>query len=353
MNRFVPAIILALAPTLGSAAAETCGPGEPSCYESHSTPGCLQPQCCDLVCEVDDFCCIGSWDEFCVELAEGLCQDVVCPEEGDCFEVHDGTGCIEETCCEFIRLHDPFCSFGTWDRLCVAEAERWCVGAATTCPIAPPPDATFEAEPCRERLNDGCGAGLLDAVSQTVGCGGVVYGKMATGGPRDVDWYRVDREDPGDLVVTLRSEFPARLLLVSGRCEGPIRTEAIHAVDGCGESTFAFAPPEDDWYLVIEPGVAERVVRSGLPCDEIDPDDPPLPDEEPAPREYGLHYLLTISCGTPCVGDLDGDGVVGGADLGLMFVEWGPCVDCAADLDGDGVVGGSDLGGLFVAWGPC
>ena len=52
-----------------------------------------------------------------------------------------------------------------------------------------------------------------------------------------------------------------------------------------------------------------------------------------------------------CPADLDGDGVVGGADLGLLFVAWsgsGP-----ADLDGDGVVGGADLGLLFVQWGDC
>ncbi len=52
-----------------------------------------------------------------------------------------------------------------------------------------------------------------------------------------------------------------------------------------------------------------------------------------------------------CPADLDGDGVVRGSDLGLLFVDWGG--SGAGDLDGDGVVGGSDLGLMFVAWGPC
>ena len=56
---------------------------------------------------------------------------------------------------------------------------------------------------------------------------------------------------------------------------------------------------------------------------------------------------------TRCGGDLDGDGVVGGGDLGLLFIAWGACGDCDADLDGDGSVGGSDLGLLFIAWGNC
>ena len=52
-----------------------------------------------------------------------------------------------------------------------------------------------------------------------------------------------------------------------------------------------------------------------------------------------------------CPADLDGDGSVGGSDIGLLLVDWdqaGP-----ADLDGDGIVGGSDIGLLLAAWGPC
>jgi len=335
-------------------AQDACGPGNPSCYVPHETPGCLQPRCCDLVCEFDLFCCIDVWDDFCVEQAEILCTEVYCPEEGECLEVHDGPGCIDDSCCEFVRLHDPFCGFGSWDRLCVAEAERWCGGGGTDCVIDPPPGSMPEGEPCLERLNDGCGNAVGEILTQAIGCGATIHGKTTTSVPRDVDWYRLDDPGSGRLTVTLRSEFPGRLLLVSGRCEGPIRTESIHAVDACGESTFDVVPPqEDDWYLVVEAGVGERIVRSGLPCDEIDPKDPPEPDEEPLPREYGLHYLLTISCGPACVGDLDGDGTVGGSDLGLLFIDWGPCDGCGADLDGDGTVGGSDLGLLFVAWGGC
>lgn len=47
--------------------------------------------------------------------------------------------------------------------------------------------------------------------------------------------------------------------------------------------------------------------------------------------------------------DLDGDGKVGGADLGLLLAAWGSS-DPAADLDHDGVVAGGDLGLLLAAW---
>ena len=48
------------------------------------------------------------------------------------------------------------------------------------------------------------------------------------------------------------------------------------------------------------------------------------------------------------VGDLDGDGAVTGADLGLLLVGWGgPGI---GDLDGDGVIGGGDLGLLLAGF---
>lgn len=58
-------------------------------------------------------------------------------------------------------------------------------------------------------------------------------------------------------------------------------------------------------------------------------------------------------CDESCPGDLDGDGVVGGSDLGLLFTEWGECDGCAGDLTGDGFVLGDDLGTFFSLWGPC
>lgn len=51
--------------------------------------------------------------------------------------------------------------------------------------------------------------------------------------------------------------------------------------------------------------------------------------------------------GTP--GDLDGNGLVDGADLGIMLSAFGTAGG-AADLDDDGVVDGGDLGALLAAW---
>ncbi len=56
----------------------------------------------------------------------------------------------------------------------------------------------------------------------------------------------------------------------------------------------------------------------------------------------------------PLIGDLNGDGGVGAADLAMLLGFWGPCPAdgaCPADLDGDGEVGSQDLGELLGRWG--
>jgi len=53
-----------------------------------------------------------------------------------------------------------------------------------------------------------------------------------------------------------------------------------------------------------------------------------------------------------CVGDLNHDMIVDGADLGDLLSLWGSA-DEHADLNGDGVVDGADLGELLANWGEC
>jgi hypothetical protein len=55
----------------------------------------------------------------------------------------------------------------------------------------------------------------------------------------------------------------------------------------------------------------------------------------------------------PCPADLNGDGQVDGADLGLLLAAWGPCASCIEDINVDGQVDGADLGLLLAAWGAC
>jgi hypothetical protein len=66
----------------------------------------------------------------------------------------------------------------------------------------------------------------------------------------------------------------------------------------------------------------------------------------------GSRVYIASGAAAVCVGDLTGDGLVDGADLGQLLGAWG--TDAAgADLSDDGVVDGADLGLLLGAWGAC
>jgi len=62
-----------------------------------------------------------------------------------------------------------------------------------------------------------------------------------------------------------------------------------------------------------------------------------------------VRFFPTAACGgSP---DINGDGVVNGADLAALLGQW-LTSDCAADLDGSGVVNGADLAMLLGSWTP-
>lgn len=69
--------------------------------------------------------------------------------------------------------------------------------------------------------------------------------------------------------------------------------------------------------------------------------------------DTGMHTPIFI-VGNPCLADLNGDGLVNGADLAALLAAWGPCGDpCDADFNNDGFINGADLATMLAAWGPC
>lgn len=62
-----------------------------------------------------------------------------------------------------------------------------------------------------------------------------------------------------------------------------------------------------------------------------------------------LEVRVVSNAGLPSAGDLNGDGLVNGADLALLLGRWST-PDPVADLDDDGIVGGPDLGLLLSNW---
>ena len=77
-------------------------------------------------------------------------------------------------------------------------------------------------------------------------------------------------------------------------------------------------------------------------------------------RRELIDWMLAHSRESPasCLGDLNGDLVVDGTDLGLILAAWSENQDCQgqscdADLDGDNRVNGADLGVFLASWGNC
>ena len=104
--------------------------------------------------------------------------------------------------------------------------------------------------------------------------------------------------------------------------------------------------------------------------------------ELPNPLEWGSMYNFRFTCNVPpterssvelglfrvaysdeiamvgpsitstCLGDVNGDGEVDAADLGLLLAGWNSS-NPATDINGDGSTDASDLGLVLAAWGPC
>ncbi|MFO0874536.1 MAG: LamG-like jellyroll fold domain-containing protein [Phycisphaerales bacterium] len=69
----------------------------------------------------------------------------------------------------------------------------------------------------------------------------------------------------------------------------------------------------------------------------------------------GASWVPTVAasaCPRTCVGDLNRDRHVDGADLGMLLGDWG-AAGTPSDLTGDGAVDGADLGVMLSAWGDC
>ncbi|MEE9130452.1 MAG: right-handed parallel beta-helix repeat-containing protein [Phycisphaerales bacterium] len=150
--------------------------------------------------------------------------------------------------------------------------------------------------------------------------------------------------------------------------------------DGNIDADPLFVDPEkDDYHLSPGSPCIDAGNNWGVPIDENDYDEDGVlcelfpVDLDGNPRFNADEADFDPGCGVPVVvdmgayeyqfdpadqvtfADLNGDDVVGAADLLGLLVSWGPCAKgcCLADLDIDGTVGASDLLALLVNWGPC
>jgi hypothetical protein len=104
--------------------------------------------------------------------------------------------------------------------------------------------------------------------------------------------------------------------------------------------------------LVTQGGIGISAPTSGTPTITLRGTE--ACDNAPRPNVSGLWADLGGNVICDCAGDLTFDGVVNGADLGILLSVWGACGgSCASDLNRDGVVNGADLGAMLSEWGLC
>jgi hypothetical protein len=104
--------------------------------------------------------------------------------------------------------------------------------------------------------------------------------------------------------------------------------------------------------LVTQGGIGISAPTSGTPTITLRGAE--ACDNAPRPNVSGPWADLGGNAICDCAGDLTFDGVVNGADLGILLSAWGTCGgSCASDLNRDGVVNGADLGAMLSEWGLC
>ncbi|MBL9141167.1 MAG: hypothetical protein JNK53_04815 [Phycisphaerae bacterium] len=291
-----------------------------------------------------------------MDIADTECDGLVCPQYGACDEVHADPGCEDPDCCARITRIDALCEGALWDHLCVEKAALLC--ATVPCTIAVPPGAISEGELCYQTNNDGPNTpndprGENAAVLEPQ-CGDTYEGTCNTGSPRDTDWYRLPGTGRRNIQFTVNAEFPCEVHLVRGVFSGPLQCATTVYGGQCAPVTLQACVTDDGpWYAVVTLGTSVEAIRRGQPCLIEDPENPWPKDYDPVPGFDGARYTVSLAC-SPCShpADLNGDGVVNGADLGMLLAAWSLTGPLPEDLNGDGVVGGADLGILLAAWGP-
>ncbi|MCH8824095.1 MAG: S8 family serine peptidase [Planctomycetes bacterium] len=108
-----------------------CGDFALGCFEPHppGSPLCEDPDCCSAVCSLDPFCCSTTWDLICSAIAYNICPGGdACGNQfnGTCITPHGGLGCRYEDCCAEVCDIDPNCCTIGWDVDCADMAEAMC-----------------------------------------------------------------------------------------------------------------------------------------------------------------------------------------------------------------------------------
>ena len=188
------------------------------------------------------------------------------------------------------------------------------------------------------------GTALVEKWSRPIGY--VPFGTMGVGPDGSVYSYRT----PGsDVVIERLDPETGALIDESPVITGDFPVQPRMAIDADGRIFFTNGGFSHGGVFSFE---ADLTLRWSEAVTNVNVGGPAIgPDGILVVCGIGTDLRAYQTPAPACPGDLDGDGVVDGADLGLLLGAWGDVAP--GDLNGDGVVDGADLGLLLGGWGAC
>lgn len=226
---------------------------------------------------------------------------------GPCEAVH-GPGCADETCCNVVCDADPFCCVTQWDGICVNEAVEWCSPHVVAGPIVNPQT--------KHR-----------------------YYLLSTS-----PWVTAERQAMllGGHLATLGTAAENQWVAINFGQNLGASSYFIGLEDQAVEGSFRWVSGEPLGFTQWETGQPSGV--SG--------EDAVTSSALGFWADVPLAAVVQSVVEAPCLGDVNNDGAVNGADLAGMLGAWGTH-DPKFDFNVDGNVDAADLGVLLGAWGSC
>ncbi|MFO0963143.1 MAG: hypothetical protein U0625_09590 [Phycisphaerales bacterium] len=259
-----------------------------------------------------------------VEQTQSGCAPPCSASSPPCFASHPEPGCNDVACCQSVCAQDPFCCSDNWDVGCAQRAVALCGGTLAA--------------------NDNCAGALPLHIGETLTFDTILATVSTPALPSSCDqgtgaligsdvWYFYDPTRSGNIVVsTCGSATNLRVAVYTGQCGSLTMVACNSSSVLCSPSTGARL----QWQATC--GTRYYIRVGGENTAEAGPGQVKLEGQGPL-------------CPVPCPADLNADGMVNGADIGLLLGNWGN--SGVGDVTGDGIVNGADIGALLGAWGAC
>ncbi|MBL9118334.1 MAG: hypothetical protein JNL80_00285 [Phycisphaerae bacterium] len=254
-----------------------------------------------------------------------VCEDLLCsppcnPSAGSCLMPHTTPGCSDIECCELVCASDPSCCDLNWDGTCAAMAADQCTDPPVneTCATAIP-----IAEGTTPIITLGAQASEPPVPPECFESGGVAS-------QADI-WFSFTSPRDAFVEVTtcgVASDFNTGLAVYGGACESLSLLACDDDGGGClpvTSSTVVFDATCGESYLIR---VGGGQGTAGLTLTVFGgPDCVNCPADLDGNGSVGAPdiALLLGAWGAPGAADLDQNGIVSSPDLAILLGAWGPC----------------------------